>query len=472
MSGILAALEVEESIALEVFKEGNKELLEELQDDENDKNLSRLKLEAEYKVGATKCSIKTQRDHAMEEARTMCKRAEDLFGANEWAEFPTLKQQVEEAKQKSEGLTNDIKPYDDKLNAMGEQMKSLTRAKTVKKLLEEIIVVKTDATNLVQNLKKEILAIKVVLKRKEREESKTVILESNDDGPKAESGATAMSLVQALEASVCPDPPLVANCVTDFNNLVRATENRVAFQKPVVLRAIAEDPKALIGQCTVAVAMNKWMTGQLHEKKEIQGVVDKPEYMQVLKKKINEIVGDTENRLFKQLVSVSNPEVIKKVFQMLLLKNKGCKGEAGSCQLAPCGLAQCQFVLEGSIMVYGVHLDSLGGFTLKTKQDAFNNMPPEVFSAHVSQEEGFAAKLGPGDLILLPTGYLYSLVNTASENMIVRWLYCDEACEGEYQRCLSSAMLLIAQNPELNQGDFQRIVAILQERGAAQAKTR
>ena len=156
---------------------------------------------------------------------------------------------------------------------------------------------------------------------------------------------------------------------------------------------------------------------------------------------------------------------------MLLLKNKGCKGEAGSCQLAPCGLAQCQFVLEGSIMVYGVRVDSLGAFTLKTKQDAFNNMTSEVFSAHLSQEEGFVAKLGPGDLILIPSGYLYSSVYTASENMIVRWLYCDEACEGEYQRCLNSAMLLIAANPELNQGDFQKIVAIFQERGA-QAKTR
>ena len=471
MSGILAALEVEETLALEVFKEGNKQLLEELQDDEADKNLSKLKLEAEFKVGAAKCSIKTQRDHAMEEARTMCKRAEELFGANDWAEFPTLKQQVEEAKQKSEGLTSDLKPYDDRLNAMGEQTKSLNRAKTVKTIIADSIAVKAEAVNVVHNTKKLILAIKAVIKKKEREESKQVILESKDDGPKTESGATAISLVQVLEASVCPDPPLVANCVTDFNNLVRATENRVAFQKPVVLRSTAEDPKALIGQCTVAVAMNKWMTGQLHEKKEIQGVVDKPEYMQVMKKKINEIVGDTENRLFKQLVSVSNPEVIKRVFQMLLLKNKGCKGEAGSCQLAPCGLAQCQFVLEGSIMVYGVQVDSLGGFTLKTKQDAFNNMPSEAFSAHLSQGEGFAAKLGPGDLILIPTGYLYSSVNIASENMIVRWLYCDEACEGEYQRCLSSAMLLIQTNPELNQGDFQKIVAILQERGA-QAKTR
>ena len=122
-------------------------------------------------------------------------------------------------------------------------------------------------------------------------------------------------------------------------------------------------------------------------------------------------------------------------------------------------------------MVYGVRVDSLGAFTLKTKQDAFNNMTSEVFSEHLNQEEGFVAKLGPGDLILIPTGYLYSSVNTASENMIVRWLYCDEACEGEYQRCLSSAMLLIAANPELNQGDFQKIVAIFQERGA-QAKTR
>ena len=75
-------------------------------------------------------------------------------------------------------------------------------------------------------------------------------------------------------------------------------------------------------------------------------------------------------------------------------------------------------------------------------------------------------KLRVGDVILIPTGYLYSPVNTASENMIVRWLYCDEACEGEYQRCLSSAMLLIAANPELNQGDFQKIVAMLQERVA------
>ena len=48
MSGILAALEVEETLALEVFKEGNKKLLEDLENDEVDKNFSKLQLELSY----------------------------------------------------------------------------------------------------------------------------------------------------------------------------------------------------------------------------------------------------------------------------------------------------------------------------------------------------------------------------------------------------------------------------------------
>ena len=51
---MLAALEVEETLALEVFKASNQQLLEELQNDEADKNLSQLKMQAEYKVGAAK----------------------------------------------------------------------------------------------------------------------------------------------------------------------------------------------------------------------------------------------------------------------------------------------------------------------------------------------------------------------------------------------------------------------------------
>ena len=47
VSGILAALEVEETLALEVFKAGNQQLLEEMQNDEADKNLSQLKIQAE-----------------------------------------------------------------------------------------------------------------------------------------------------------------------------------------------------------------------------------------------------------------------------------------------------------------------------------------------------------------------------------------------------------------------------------------
>ena len=79
MSGILAALEVEETLALEVFKEGNKQLLDDLENHEADKNLSKLKLEAEFKVGAAKCSIKTKNAIMPWKRRGPCAREQKSF---------------------------------------------------------------------------------------------------------------------------------------------------------------------------------------------------------------------------------------------------------------------------------------------------------------------------------------------------------------------------------------------------------
>lgn len=374
-----------------------------------------------------------------------------MFGKDDWKDFKAVEEEANTLQTAAATLQEVHTNLNRKVEEAGESINTATDTTALKGAHESLSNVRETAVKTVNGWARRARALKaVVTKQLKSKVEKVQTVEFTSDGKQQTVALISMYMTDSL-------------CAQNGDFINSAAYSEISSDSQI------RPPYHVSGMCVKELVdsamykgLQKWLSSRLQQRKsqsQDQDVVisslDRPQYMKCVKDFVEQFGSNhfppTETTTIKQeFVSMYRPQLV------LYLKEHTTTG------FLPFSAAETYVCLTGHLLMYGLPVDDLPGYSYSSKRDAFFELKPEELATFAGGNHTSlaVANLKPGSLFHAPAGYIWRKFAKETTTAL-KWSYFG-GCPQETKKVLANALLFAASHPELAQGMFNEWLSFLQ----------
>lgn len=444
-----AALDEEDRLEIAVFQAKNKELLDRLEHDALNKNVEKMRLQvgARYSVaaGAIDAAVSEQRDSSAK----VCARATKVFGGDGWKDYPTVKSLVDKVKEASEQLASVSASFREFCGSIQTRVKGTEDGKVLKEVLDSLSARRADALKEVGVVKKQVVGIRSALKKFEQSQVQGMMAITDDNGGNEATGA--IDFMQMVVDGICAKQGKSINVDSKF-----VVENRILrpYCSGKSSHAVA------VQEIPVFRGLSNWLRNQRDKEKDKDHVVsslEKAKFRNPLVAKVSELFVIPEPLLTKSISSDVHDQVTRGIFALTLCDMMPGYSSSG---LLPFGVGQFTFLVSGSYLSIGVHIDAATGETYSAKLASVAALSYDGLVKLLTEKKAFVIHAVPGDLVFLLACFIVRQC-ALHDCVALRWSWADDDSRDNLAAVLASCMSVAASYPSTAVGPYKAWMSFL-----------
>jgi uncharacterized protein YukE len=295
----IAAAEVElanqEKIDLSIFEASNRGAIEDIENAQLTKNGRKMKLTLEVRLQQVQSHFTGIIDDVQTDTSACAQQSADLFGKDNWKDFATIKESVEEMNTNGQQLPATLKAFKSECDALAASCKNSEDAKAYRVGLAKLQEMRTGLSKSIADHKKRVGAIKAAMRKHEKALVQGFQVES-------ESSCTGegVSLVQVVVNHICAEKGTKIYVVAD---LVEAWAS-----DPRLAMCVGNEEWAKnIAEMPVYVGLRKWLIEQkVKDADHVACSLEKPSYAETFADKFVALTGIAAEKFFVKVVSATH----------------------------------------------------------------------------------------------------------------------------------------------------------------------
>ena len=327
----------DEKLALSVFQAENNKLLIDLEDKAGSANLSKMLMQNDLRCAQAKTAFATLVDQAISDSQQTVDMSTKVFGMNDWAQFPLVKEEVDKIKSGKQAATKLGEEFNTQIEGIVAQVRLAEKPSVCKQLMKELGEAKSDATSSLNKVRKVYLGVKSMLKKQEGSKVKDV--KAKADAQPAEFDIDVAGLIH--NHMLCQGQSDSINVTDSFAPF---TENTAA---------------CVMGDAAWAVALSdlatyKGLVAYLRKRKgdknsNVLCTLEASTYLKPVQEVLATCTAIEIATLMSSLCSVTHEAWLKKLFAANLVLADVSYSTTGFGQH---GLSQCVLVIGGTMLIF------------------------------------------------------------------------------------------------------------------------